>query len=395
MKQIRTVTLSVLGALLTLAIVIISCNKPNGPNPSPSVPPIISSISPIVDTIGQVIMITGVNFTGATVIIGGAAATNVSVNATVIIATVPTGASIGTTVVKVTTLAGSATFNVTILGPVCGCFEIDGKSSSNEIASSSLIGHWTFDSTTNETGGADNIAPILSGGGAITYVPGQIGLAGHFANSWLTYPSNATAAGLANGTLIGSNDTLQAGFTVSLWAQMPDTITLSTLFALYSPSIPNWPLLGIDYRKYAGVFDFDAGFSLVDGLGPYVGYQVFFQNNSFKDSLTWAFFTITYDSTSKNFLYYANNVLVKTWSISDITGVGGIPVDSSLNIIAPNYPTIGTNEGMGRTPGDLSNNLAGYMADGITGNIDDIRFFNKALTANEINDLYVLGEHGQ
>ena len=275
-----------------------------------------------------------------------------------------------------------------------GVFQIDGKSSSNDVAASSLIGHWTFDSTTNETGGIDNIAPILSGGGAITYVPGKIGQAGHFSNSWLTYPSNATAAGLPNGSLINSNDTLRAGFTVSLWAQMPDTGTLSTLFALYSPTIPNWPLLGIDYRKSGGIFDFDGGFSLVNYLGPSISYQSFFQSNSFKDSLSWAFFTITYDSTSKNFLYYANNVLVKTWVKSDITGIAGMPIDSPLNIITPNYATIGTNEGLNRTPGG-TDALAGYMSDGITGNIDDIRFFNRALAVNEINDLYVLGEHGK
>ncbi len=392
MKQIKNITLAVLSGLLILSVATVSCKKKSGGSSS-STAPTISGITPSAnDTLGQTIQIVGTNFAGATVTIGGIAATNVSIAATVINATIPAGVTVGTVVVKVTTATGSATFNITVVSVSSLFHTADLKTSSNQVETSSLIGNWTFDGTENVTSGSNSTGPQLNGG-TITYVTGRIGQAAHFANAWLTYPNTAIPASADNSGGNGSNDTLKAGFSVSLWAQMPDTSTLSTLFALYSPNIPNWPLLGIDYRKSGGIYAVDGGIGMVDAVNPWISYASFYGIN-FNDSLTWAHFVITYDSTSKNFIYYANDIKIKTWAPSDLTGAG-MAIDSAFNIVAPNYPTIGTNEGIGRTPGDVSNTLASYMADGITGNIDDIRFYNIALTATDVDDLYQLGNHGQ
>ncbi len=61
--------------------------------------------------------------------------------------------------------------------------------------------------------------------------------------------------------------------------QLPQTELLSTIFQFSTPNVPNWPILGILYRKHAdNSFDFDAGFSNVDASpNPHVSYADLFK----------------------------------------------------------------------------------------------------------------------
>jgi hypothetical protein len=392
MKKMKNAMFIIAAGLLTVTVATVSCSKKDNGTTTPPPTPTISSISPTTDTVGQVITITGTGFTSAsTVTVGGITATPVTfTSATSISVKVPTGAT-GTAavVVKTGSLSSSAS-NITV-----GAAQFktaDGKTASSQVETNNLIGYWPFDGST--TDGIYGTAPALSGG-TITYVTGVIGQAAHFNNAWLTYPKTATAASSDNSVgSVGNNDTLQHGFTISMWLQVPDTSLLTDAFALYSPNIPNYPLMGIWYRKHAGnVFDFDGGAGTVDNTGPTVDYADFQAGGkyTFKDSLTWAFVAMVYDTASHSLFYYANDVKIATVAL-------GAPTNSeALLMIAPNYATFGTAEAYQRTPGDAntSNTVPGYISDGLTGNIDDVRFFNKTLTATDIDDLYQLGNHGQ
>jgi hypothetical protein len=290
---------------------------------------------------------------------------------------------------------GTSWFNICTGKSSSSLPPVDGFTSSNQVAASNLIGYWPFDGSTTEQ--VHSSASVLSGG-TVSYVTGRIGQAAHFANAWLTYPSSATGAG-SNNTGFNSNDTLQNGATITLWEQVPDTSTLTTFFQLSTPAVPNWPLFGIQYRKHAdSTIDLDGGLANNDGTSPYVhaSYAAAFATTSPKDNATWGFVTMVYDTTAGGrLIYYFNGIQVGT-AVSVATGAPAsiFPIPEKLLMVSPNYASIGTAEGQNYTPGS-ANAPAGYMSYGITGNIDDIRFFNKILTAQQISDLYQLGNQGR
>lgn len=387
MKKTKSAILVMLGALVLATVAILSCKK-DSVTPGPAAP-VISSFTPTHAGPGATITITGTNFTGATAVsFGGTAATSFTVvSSTSITAVLAQGA---TGSVSVITAGGTATLaGFTYDAPLPN---VDGYASSNEVEAPSLIAHWPFDGNLTET--IHTSTPVLTGGSQ-TFVTGRIGQAVHLAAGWMTYGPQATAASASN-TPYNSNDTLQNGFTISVWAQVPATALLSNLFQLSAPNIPNWPILGLNYRKHAdSTFDIDGGLANVDGTGPHLTYAAAFMEPAFRDSLAWAHIAITYDGSDKTMRYYANGILRRTINLITLPGGPFPDPAASLLMIAPNYATIGTFEANGRTPGDASTTIPGFMADGITGNVDDIRFFRKRLTDQKISDLYILGNQGR
>lgn len=285
---------------------------------------------------------------------------------------------------------GSGWFNI-----CTGTFSqgaVNGFYSSSEVEANSLVGYWPFDGSTTES--KHSSVPVRTGGTS-SFVTGRINQAIHLNNGWLTYPPAATDAGTDN-TTFASNDTFQHGFTLSLWAQVPDTSTLTNLFQLSTPNIPNWPILGMAYRRQnnGGRFDFNAGLGNVDGTGPHLTYADAYRDNVFNDSLSWAFLAMTYDPTDRSLKYYANGTLRTTIILTSLTQNPFPNANAALLMIAPNYPTIGAFESAATIPGS-ANTLPGFMSAGITGNIDDVRLFKKTLSTQRINDLFVLGSQGR
>ncbi len=387
MKTIKNVWLAI-NSFFILALAVSCSSKDNNPAP-PVVPkPTVTSISPDTAQSGATVTITGTNLTGATAVsFGGIPATSFNVtNATTIAAVVGAG---GSGDVVVTTPGGTATLS----GFVLKAPDIDGFGSSDDIQPAYLIAHWPFDGSTTEL--KNNASPVLMGG-AQTYVTGKIGQALHLESGWLTYGPESTGAS-ADNTTYASNDTLQNGFTLSMWTQAPFSDDLATLFMLASPNIPNWPLMGIQFRKHTGssTFDFDAGISNVDGTGPHVSYNTLFKEPAFVDTASWAFITMKYtvSETEKSLKYYANGELVQTFDLLTQGGTFPDPA-ASLLMIAPNYPIIGAAESRNTVPGSV-NDPVGFMSYGMTGTIDDIRLFKATLTDDEIKALYHLGSAGR
>lgn len=376
--------LAAVSGLLLMTATIMSCKKDNDSGPSTPAPT-ITDFTPATAGTGATVTITGTNFGSASSVkFGGTEAVFTLVSTSQITAIVGAGASGD---VSVTTPGGTATksgFTFDTSLP-----DVDGYSSSDQVEATDLIGHWPFNGNLNEA--LHTSSPILSGG-AQTFVAGRIGQAVHLEAGWMTYGTDATTASTDN-TTFGSNDALQNGFTLTVWSQVNTTDLLSNLFQLSSPNIPNWPVLGLAYRKHAAdnSFDMDFGLGNVDGTGPHISYASYFKEPSNIDSLDWQFLAVTYDATTKSVRYYANGILRATY---DLGGIFPDPA-ASLLMIAPNYATIGTFEGTGRTPGDATNAIPGFMADGITGNVDDIRLFKKTLSEQKLTDLYILGNQGR
>lgn len=283
---------------------------------------------------------------------------------------------------------GTSWFNLctgsSSLGPVNGFY------SSNEVEAASLIGYWPFDGSTNEN--KHNAPPVRTGGGN-SFVPGVIGQAISLNNGFITYGPGASGAG-ADNTTFASNDTLQNGFTLSLWAQVPDTSTLSTLFAVGVAAFPNWPILGIAYRRHNSAFDFNGGIGNVDGNGPHLTYADAFVAGAFNDSLSWAFLAMTYTPADRSLKYYANGQLKATIITTTLVSNPFPNPAAPFWLVAPNHITIGAAGGSETIPG-ATDAIPPYMNKGLTGKIDDIRFFRKTLTTQRINDLFVLGSQGR
>lgn len=388
MKKMKNAMLVMIGGLLFMTIVQ-SCKKDDDNTPAPP-KPTITSFLPTTARTGDVVTITGTNFTGATAVsFGGAAATAFAVvNATTITATVGAGA---TGEVSVTTAAGAGklagfTFNST-LPPV------NGYNSSDEVEHDNLIGYWPFNGSTTE---ANHDAAPIKTGGTITYVPGVLGEAINFADGFVTYGPNAYDAGSDN-TTFGSNDTLQFGFTVSLWAQVPDTSSLSTLFAINPTNFPAWPILGIQYRRHNGgtSFDFNGGLGNVDGDGPHLTYSDAFVAGAFNDSLSWAFLTMTYAPSDHSLRYYANGQLRSTVVTTTLTNTPFPDEAAALLMIVPNVLTIGAAGGLETIPGATTPIDQSFLTKGLTGKIDDIRFFKRQLTDIQVESLFILGGQGR
>ena len=402
MKQIKNAMFAIAGSLLFVAVATVSCSKSSPTTTAPT--PTVSGINPTTDTVGKTVSVTisGTNLAGASVsttatgvTVSGVTATSTSITATIALATSVTPGSITLTV---TTTAGSTTTTITAVAAGTTLYQTpDGHTNSNQIATSNLIGYWPFNGSISDS--LYGNLPTLKGG-TYSFVTGRIGQAVSITNGFFTYPFGSTAAGTET-NIYNSSDTLQNGFTVSLWAQLPDTSLFTNLFSLNVPQVANWPQLGIDYRKHDGTnfIDLDGGLSNVDGSGTHPSYASAF-GPSVNDSLSWAFITMVYDTTGQSvggqtLVYYFNGVKVGTSVILGAAGADVFPIPESLLELTPNYATIGAPEGEGTTPGDASNAIPGFMSSNITAVIDDVRFFNTTLTPTQVNDLFLLGTHGQ
>jgi hypothetical protein len=382
---------------------------------STSTAPTITSVSPTPVTVGGTLTINGTNFTSpATVNFSGVgtAATATVISATQITVIVPAGATTGTVTV-ITNGGTSGTAAITVSGTA---FTIDGFSSSNQVASTNLIAYWPFDTNQNEA--KSGLAPngtsggnAVSGGTATITASSRIGAGAlQLTNGWLTYPLGATPVGVENNPY-NSTDTLTNGFTMSLWAQLPVQTNYNGLFQLSAISNEGtWPLAGFGFHKNTGVtypkIDIDGGITNSDGTSPYThsSAATAFSNSATNgsgfvtDSLSWVFLTMVYDTTSGGkIVYYGNGAFIGSVSVAVGAGASSIfPAKESLLLQTPNYASIGTITSTTAFPTATGTGAVPAWASGtLTGVVDDIRFFNKTLTAQQVNDLFQLGSHGQ
>ncbi len=253
--------------------------------------------------------------------------------------------------------------------------KIDGYNNANEVAASNLVAYWPLDGNGNED--KSKAAPTETKNA--TYVTGIKGKAVSFAEGYLAYDAIAALNSLPN-------------MTVSLWANFdnngnhPSSLFTMTRAGEWAGNInleseTGWRKAGSDTLLLKGL--------VVTNVAG---------NPSFQDSRNeptkggvqavsginkWNNIVMTWDGATSNFKIYCNGVKVSNpeWEQRGTTG--------PLNFYTPTKPLIGA----------WNTNLPGGTPDAwqvpMTGSVDEIRVFNKALSDAEIGALYKLEKAGR
>jgi Concanavalin A-like lectin/glucanases superfamily len=253
-------------------------------------------------------------------------------------------------------------------------FEIGGFSSVDEIEPTSLVGYWSLDGTL-----AESISGNSADNAGTTFVNGFKGQAANFnvANkSYFTFDPSASITGLQN-------------FTISFWV---------------NPTFVD--------SDNSGSIDGVLGFVSLSNPGRFWGnIEWFVENNSNNDAAVvkviltnksdqevdivvtgfkglfgnWTNHTLTFDGTTKKLTYYINGSVAATKTITltaaplEFTNSGAMVFGA---VQFQTNPSIGC---CGNQP------WASYL----TGSMDEVRIYNKALSGDNVNALVVLQGKGK
>lgn len=253
---------------------------------------------------------------------------------------------------------------------------IGGFNNSDEVAASNLVAHWGFEGNGKETKtGASPSSSINA-----TFGTGAKGQAVNFAAGYLAYDAIAALNSLPN-------------MTVSVWANVdnngshPTNLFQMTRANEWAGNInflleTGWKKPGFDTMVVKGlvVTNKDGNPSWQDSRNEPSKGGV----QAPKGAKKWTQYVMTWDGATSTFKTYANGVKVSNpeWEVRGTTG--------PLNFYTPTKPLIGafgTN-----VPG-------GGTAEGwqkpMTGSVDELRVYNKALTDAEISALFQLESAGR
>ncbi|KXK38860.1 MAG: LamG domain-containing protein [Saprospiraceae bacterium] len=253
---------------------------------------------------------------------------------------------------------------------------IDGYNNADEVAASNLIAYWPLNGDGKEAKSGASPTTVKN----VTYVDGKKGKAAKLAEGLLGYDEIANLNSLPN-------------MTVSLWANFDNNGSAATVF--FSMSRPNeWAgninLMSETGWKKAGVDTLVLKGLVVTNVA---------NNPSFQDSRNepskggvqaasginkWNHIVMTWDGATSNFKIYQNGVKVSNpeWEQRGTTG--------PLNFFTPTKPIIG---GYGTLLPGGGTPEAWQKA--MTGMVDEVRVYNKALSDAEIGSLFKLESAGR
>ncbi|MGV3459718.1 MAG: LamG-like jellyroll fold domain-containing protein [Flavobacterium sp.] len=266
---------------------------------------------------------------------------------------------------------------------------IGGYNSADEIAAADLIGYWPLNGNGTEAKSGTN----FSSSQGVSWVAGPKGQAVNLTNGFMKYPSIA-----------GMTQTLNS-FTISAWVKLKnnkvgDVGTASTIFTMARAN--DWQgniFLYSETGQRPATSDsivFKGGFrSSVSGgeiydnivkLEPWMiddnlvtpGKHV---ANANKVADTWAHAVFTWDGSTNKLLIYSNGVKINNPAFETRGSNTSIVFDT------PTYPMIGAFANWETTTDNWNKPM--------TGAIDEIRVFKKALGQADITALYELEKAGR
>ena len=246
--------------------------------------------------------------------------------------------------------------------------KIDGFSSSDEVFPGNLIAYWPFDDSKNEK--LNNVAPTRTANDAL--VDGGIRGKALSLNAGYLY--------FANQFIKFKTDSLKS-WTLSAWVKIKNNGSKRTMvFQLARPGVFNGNINFIlNTNGYPATNDsvlrIQPTFSTVGG-----GTQDNLNNVLDKTKLNdWVHIVLTYDFTTGVFNNWMNGVKVGNFPNR---GTG----NNSFKSYEPSEVLIGANYNAAGTPVSTDVSFAA-----MTGQVDEIRFYNKALPDAFIRSLYNLG----
>lgn len=271
---------------------------------------------------------------------------------------------------------------------------IGGYNNSDEVAATSLKAHWTFDGNANES--ISSTAPTTSL--RSSFVTGIKDQALKLDSGYLLFPTIASLSSIAN---LGSN-------TVSAWIntdnQGDGSATTSVFTLTLGPTAQtdwnrgpiNMNLENGRTKTYDDTLVLHSNMATY-GSGSYVGgdnindYGT--RETDFKTvhgTNKWVHYVLRYDGAGSFFDLFANGVLVSNNNFrfkytGALPGVGFgpivLPASTQTQVLIGAFPNT--------TTGFANSSLQPWQ--GLyRGNIDELRFYNKALTQDEITALYQL-----
>lgn len=262
---------------------------------------------------------------------------------------------------------------------------IDGYNNSNEVAATNLLAHWGFEGDGKET--KSGTAPSNSVGA--TFADGAKGKAVNFTAGYLAYPeiaalsSTLTSFSVSAWVKVSNNGTHPSSFFTLTranewagninfmaetgWAQSTsDSVTVKGL--IVSANDFGWQDSRNTIKANAA--------EIADGNVP----------NANKIGGQWAQVIMTFDGATRLFKVYANGSKISNpkWELrgSDTSPAVAFatPTKAVIGAWGTNVPGGGTAEAW-QVP--------------MTGSVDEVRVFNKALTDAEIGALYKLEQAGR
>lgn len=270
---------------------------------------------------------------------------------------------------------------------------IGGFNNSNEVGAANLQAHWTFDGTNNED--KSGVAPVASMGNS--FMTGVKGQALMLDSGYLLYPATITNLNTANiGSMTvscwinttnnGSKATNAFSLTQGTTKQTDwntgivnmlvetghptatnDTLVLHPSFSTYVNGPTNRQ--GGDNINDYGVREVD--FKTVHGTGRWVHYVMRYDAS---------------DTSGGNVDVFADGIIVSNTNFRHRGGIGAIVTTTPTQALV----------------GAIANSAAGFTNSPVQawqgmfrGGIDEIRFYNKALTDADISSLYKLEKAGR
>ena len=275
---------------------------------------------------------------------------------------------------------------------------IGGYNNAGEVGKADLIAYWPLNGTTVES--KSNTAASTTVG--TNWVTGAKGQAANFTNGYLTYPSIAALTQTMN------------AFTISAWVKVknnqtavPGSGSVSTIFSMARPG-GAWEGNMMLYAETgqqrpvndAGVANdsikVKAGWSTItDGTQIYEN-AIHLEPWMVADNLvtpgkhvagpnviggTWAQLVFTWDGANNKFIIYSNGAKISNPAF-EVRGS-----NTTLTMDAASTPMIGAFGNVATTTDTWNKPL--------TGGVDEIRIWKKALTASDIGSLYSLEKAGR
>jgi len=261
---------------------------------------------------------------------------------------------------------------------------IDGYNNSDEIAATSLKGHWTFEGNDKEV--ISNTASTKTYG-TVTYTTGQIGQAISLSQAAVVYPV-IDALNQKNGF---------GDYTVSMWLNAKNVGSFQQYFGLFpTDNTDFWGnfSVGAEASRHAAgsdTLEIKTNYASLKEDGSTNGQDniaVFSDNGGsyFKGAGKWSLITVRFTAATHKIEIFANGVNVGGYSDRG-ENTTAMVMRTPCQTMLGSFATTGVGFTAAPAAPDWSK-----MA---TAQVDDIRVFNKSLSDTEIKALYNVGIAGR
>jgi hypothetical protein len=264
---------------------------------------------------------------------------------------------------------------------------IGGFNNANEVASSNLVAYVPLDGSAVETKSKATAASISG----ISYVTGVKGQAAKFANGYAVFPeSTSITTGMTSFTISSWIQVQNNGNTATMFVQLgragewAGTINMMAETGQFKATSDTLRLKGLLVENRGGNANWQDCINRVD-VDPASTTDVLFPNKVAGTS--WFHGLVRYDAATSKFTAWSNGVKISnpTWELRQVNGanMGNITPYSPSKLVLGGF--------LAKITGASTDSWQGNL----TGQLDEVRIYNKALTDAEISALYQLEKAGR